>query len=79
MPPLDDAVLAAVSVGSAAAGSFVLLWILLAGIGFLLLHPFKRRQGGTDPNTGKPGGGEKAYVGAVWVVAAIVTGIIMSR
>ena len=51
------------------------LRILLAGIGFLLLHPFKRRQGGTDPNTGKPGGGEKAYVGAVWVVAAIVTGI----
>ena len=73
MPSLDNALLAATSVGSALAGHFVLLWMLVGGIGYLLLLPFKRRTGGEG------GGAEKAFVPAVWVLAAIVTGIYMSR
>lgn len=79
MPSLDNALLAAVSVGSAQAGHFVLLWMLVGGIGYLLLLPFKRRIGSIDPNTGRPGGAEKAFVPAVWVLAAIITGLYMSR
>jgi hypothetical protein len=79
VPALDDASLAAASVSSARAGYFVLLWMLIGGIGYLVLLPFKRRVGAIDPRTGKPGGSEKAYVGTVWVVAALVTGLIMSR
>ena len=79
MPLVDDALLAAVSVGSAEAASAILLWMLLGGIGSLLLRPFRRRIGSIDPNTGRPGGSEPAYVGGVWVAAAIVTAIIMSR
>ena len=73
MPARDDASLVAASVSSAAAGYHVLLWMVLFGIGYLALYPFTRRIGGPE------GGSEKAYVGAVWVIAAIVTAILMSR
>jgi hypothetical protein len=79
VPLVVDALLAAVSVSSAVAGHVVLVWILLGGIGYLLLLPFKRRIGAVDPKTGRPGGSEAAYVGAVWFIAALVTGIYMSR
>lgn len=48
--------------------------MVLFGIAYLALSPFfPRRIGGAG------GGSEKAYVGAVWVLAAVVTGIIMAH
>lgn len=79
MPYSDNFFLAAASVGSAEAGQFVLLWMLLGGIGYLLLLPFKRRIGAFNPNTGRWAGPENAFGPAVWVLAAIITGIFMSR
>jgi hypothetical protein len=58
---------------------FVLLWMVLGTIGHLMILPFKRRIGGIDPRTGRPGGSEKEIVGVTWFLAAIGTGILMSR
>lgn len=68
-----------VAASSARTGYAVLLWMVLGGIGHLLLLPFKRRIGGIDPRTGRPGGSEKDIVGVTWFIAALVTGIYMSR
>ncbi len=56
-----------------------MLWMVLGGIGHLIVLPFKRRIGGIDPKTGQPGGSEKEIVGTTWFLAAIFTGILMSR
>jgi hypothetical protein len=56
----------------------VLLWMALGTIGYLLVLPFRRRVGGIDPRTGRPGGSEKAIVGITWFIAALVTGLYMS-
>jgi hypothetical protein len=77
MPLLADSL--AVAASSARTGYTVLVWMVLGGIGYLLLLPFKRRIGGIDPRTGRPGGAEKAIVGVTWFIAALVTGLYMSR
>lgn len=64
---------------AASAGNGFITLVVLLGIGALLLHPFKRRVGGIDPKTGKPGGAEKGIIGVIWVLAAIATGIYISR
>ena len=69
----------AVGVSSVRTGFAVLLWMVLGGIGYLLLSPFRRRVGGIDPKTGRPGGSEKAIVGVTWFLAALVTGIYIAR
>jgi hypothetical protein len=69
----------AVAVSSAQAAHTVLAWMVLGGIGYLLILPFKRRIGGIDPNTGRPGGSENEIVGVTWFIAALVTGLYMSR
>jgi hypothetical protein len=53
--------------------------VVIGTIGSLVLLPFKRRIGGIDPNTGRPGGSEPEIVGAIWVLAAIATGMYMAH
>jgi hypothetical protein len=60
-----------------ASGGFLALAFLF-GAGYVVLSFFFRRIGGIDPKTGKPGGGEKASVGAWFLFAAIVVGILVS-
>jgi hypothetical protein len=69
----------AIAVSSASTSYFIMLWIVLGTVGHLLVAPFKRRVGGVDPNTGQPGGSEKEIVGAIWFLAAIITGVLMTR
>ncbi|GAA5163903.1 hypothetical protein GCM10023321_51560 [Pseudonocardia eucalypti] len=59
------------------AGGFLALAFLL-GAGYVLLSFFFRRVGGKNPKTGKPGGAEKASVGAWVLFAAIVVGILVA-
>lgn len=75
----DYLLLAARAPGSESAEFAILLWMLLGVIGHLVTRPFRRRIGGIDPRTGRPGGSEAAYVGTVWFVAALVTGLYMSH
>ena len=76
MPALADHL--AANVSAAHMEHVVLLWMVIFGIGYLLLLPFRRRVGGIDPRTGRPGGSEKAIVGVTWFIAALVTGVYMS-
>lgn len=69
----------AVAAASASTSYFIMLWIVLGTVGHLLVAPFRRRVGGIDPNTGRPGGSEKEIVGATWFLAAIITGVLMTR
>jgi hypothetical protein len=69
----------AIAVSSSSTSYFIMLWIVLGTVGHLLVAPFKRRVGGIDPNTGQPGGSEKEIVGATWFLAAIITGVLMTR
>lgn len=62
---------------SDAAGGFLVLAFLF-GAGYVLLSFFFRRVGGIDPKTGKPGGSEKASVGAWYLLAAIVVGVLVA-
>lgn len=59
------------------AGGFLVLAFLF-GAGYVVLSFFFRRVGGIDPKTGKPGGAEKASVGAGVLLAAIVVGILVA-
>lgn len=60
-----------------AAGGFLALAVLF-GAGYVVLSFFFRRVGGIDPKTGKPGGSEKASVGAWFLLAAIAVGILIA-
>ena len=51
---------------------------VLFGGGYVLVSFFFRRVGGIDPKTGKPGGAEKASVGAWMLAAAIVVGVLVA-
>jgi hypothetical protein len=57
--------------GSEAAGTLLTLAVL-AAIGYVLLRPFRRRKGGAG------GGSEKAIVGALFLVAAIILGLAIT-
>jgi hypothetical protein len=76
VPALGDALAATVS--DAHMEHVVLLWMVLGTIGYLLVLPLRRRVGGIDPRTGRPGGSEMAIVGVTWFIAALVTGIYLS-
>jgi len=60
-----------------AASGFLVLAFLF-GAGYVLLSFFFRRVGGLDPKTGKPGGAEQASVGAWYLLAAIVVGVLVA-
>ena len=47
--------------------------VLVIFVGLVLLYPFRRKIGGEG------GGSEKAIVGALWVVAAIVIALLLVR
>lgn len=64
-------VLLATQAGARAAEGLLPL-VFLFGVGYVLLLPFARRVGG------KGGGSEKASVGAWWLVAAIVLGVLVA-
>jgi hypothetical protein len=51
---------------------------VLFGAGYVLVSFFFRRVGGIDPKTGKPGGAEKASVGAWVLAAAILVGVLVA-
>jgi uncharacterized membrane protein len=67
----------AVGVSIKSLGWFVVVCIVLVGIGQYVGYAFKRRIGAIDPNTGRPGGSEKEIVSVIWFLAAIITGILM--
>jgi hypothetical protein len=69
-------VLAARARGDAVGGLLVLAFQF--GVGYVVLSFFFRRIGGIDPKTGKPGGAEKASVGAWVLLAAIVVGVLVA-
>jgi hypothetical protein len=60
-----------------AAGGLLALAFLF-GVSYVLLSFFFRRIGGIDPKTDRPGGSEKASVGAWILLAAIVVGILVA-
>ena len=74
--PGDFAYLA-VAASSKSFGYKVMVVFVLIGIGQYIGYAFKRRIGGIDPNTGRPGGSEKEIVSVIWFLAAIITGILM--
>ena len=73
---LSHPLLAAAGARDAAGG--VLALAFLFGVGYVVLSFFFPRHGGTDPKTGKPGGREKASVGAWYLLAAIVVGVLVA-
>jgi hypothetical protein len=74
--PLLSLVVAAGARTDAAGGVLVLAFLF--GAGYVVLSFFFRRVGGIDPKTGKPGGAEKASVGAWYLLAAIVVGVLVA-
>jgi hypothetical protein len=72
-------VLSADAGGSASAGEFLLIWVVIGVIAQVVLQPFARRIGGNQAADGGPGGSEKAIVGVIWFLAAISTGIYMAH
>jgi hypothetical protein len=77
MPLMPFPLVLAAVVHRGAAGGFLAL-ALLFGAGYVVLSFFFPRVGGIDPKTGKPGGREKASVGAWFLFAAIIVGILVS-
>lgn len=57
----------------------LLVWFVLGTIGTLVLRPFRRQIGGNRAKGGGPGGSEKEIVGAIWVIAAIFTALLMAK
>jgi hypothetical protein len=55
-----------------AAGGTLLTLAFVAFVGYLLLRPFRRRIGGAG------GGSEKAIVGVLFVIAAILLGVYLA-
>ena len=49
----------------------VLSLLIVAATVQWILWVFRRRQGGIDPKTGKPGGTESEFVAALWFLAAL--------
>ena len=72
-------VLSADSGGSASAGQFLMVWVVIGVIAQLVLQPFARRIGGNQAADGGPGGSEKAIVGVIWFLAAISTGVYLAH
>jgi hypothetical protein len=77
MPLIPHRLILAAGAHRDGPGEFLVLAVLF-GLGYLVLSFFFRRVGGIDPATGKPGGSEKASIGAWFLLGAVVVGILVA-
>ena len=73
---LPDIVLAAVS---ETTEQFFAIWVVIGVLVSLLIYPFRRIIGGDQAAPAGTGGGESRIVGVIWILAAVTTGIYISR